>query len=265
MTSSPRTRVGRLAQSLGKPAAQRSGPRGRRTKPCPSSLSRAFDSGEPVALYADTDPTYANDVDPTQARPSLSAAPEPSAAYLAAVPTATSPAPAAAAPAATSPAPLGVLAAENPVAAAPAAVAPAAENGSFGARLDDKSAAAPAGSTAELAGWTVPQAADSNDQAFAEDIQAILAHAQSVSATGRVALPDVPSPPPVPPPPAVAHGIGVGATHDIFKQMAAANAPSTFNQGPVALTVDFDRLDRALEEGQPAGGALAQPYYDGGG
>jgi hypothetical protein len=234
--TSPRTRIGRLAQSVGLPPVHTPCMRKHATTAASTSLSRAFDTGEPVGLYADTDPTSANDLDPTQVQTGPSPAPGTLATLPATAPKTTSPA--------LIEAPAETPLASTPAATAPLAAAPAVGNGSDVGHLDGSATR----SDDEVAGWTVPQAADASDQAFAEDIQAILAHAQSVSGTGRVALPDVPSPAPVPPPPAVAYGVGAGATHDIFDQMAAANAPSTFNQGPVALSVDFDRLDRALDD-----------------
>lgn len=105
-----------------------------------------------------------------------------------------------------------------------------------------------------LGGWEVtPAAAATADEAFAQDIQAILAHAQGTSSAasstdGRIPLPDVPAAPRQPVPAAPSQGVGVAATHDVFEQMSLANAPSRFDQGAVSLSVDFDRLDRALAE-----------------
>jgi len=122
-------------------------------------------------------------------------------------------------------------------AAAPAAYAPVAQP-----------APAPPG-TENVAGWTVSQPAAGDDDSFAADIQAILAHAQSVSGSGpRMPLPDVPQAAATPLPQAEQRGVGVAVGHDVFDAMAAANVPNRFDQGPVSLSVDFDRLDSALAD-----------------
>jgi hypothetical protein len=101
-----------------------------------------------------------------------------------------------------------------------------------------------------VAGWTVPAAPADDQEAFAADIRAILAHAHAAgqpSGPGtRIPLPDVPQLAPTPVAPAPQHGVGASIGHDVFDAMTAANAPERFDQGPVALSVDFARLDRAL-------------------
>jgi hypothetical protein len=101
-----------------------------------------------------------------------------------------------------------------------------------------------------MAGWqATPDLPSSDEEAFAQDIAAILAHTRSAgSQPARVALPDAPArtePPPIDP--AASKGIGTPAGHDVFDAMAAAGGPLRYDQGPVALAVDFDRLDRALD------------------
>ena len=263
MSSKPRARIARLAQSLGdRTPARPAVPHRRRPV-----LTRAFDYGDPVSLYADSDPTGANDVDPTEAEPSYAAPPAVPPSAVATHPSAveTRHAVVSAEPAVAEPQPA--------VAAQPSVVERAPAPTPVGTP-----AAGPSvlnGVSEEVAGWTVPAAADdTSDQSFAEDIQAILAHAQSLPNARRVPLPDVPTAPPAPVQPAPMHGVGAGTTHDVFDQMAAANTPSRFHQGPVSLSVDFDRLDRALEDiatptdaptppGQ-AGRAVADPALSGG-
>ena len=93
--------------------------------------------------------------------------------------------------------------------------------------------------------------AATQEEAFSEDIRAILAHASSVRGSGSPPSPTFPLPAaamgqaPLRSEPAAAPGIGAGAGHDVFEQMAAANSPSRFDQAPVSLSVDFARLDRA--------------------
>jgi hypothetical protein len=133
-------------------------------------------------------------------------------------------------------------------AVAPAAYAPAAQ----------PAPAPPA--TENVAGWTVAQPPAGDDASFAADIQAILAHAQSVSGSGpRMPLPDVPGAAPTPLPPAEQRGVGVAVGHDVFDVMAAANAPNRFDQGPVSLSVDFDRLDSALADQATAPAPASAP------
>lgn len=102
----------------------------------------------------------------------------------------------------------------------------------------------------DLQGWTVTeQPTLDDDEAFAQDISAILTHAKSVSTPQRrMPLPEVSQAPPAPLPAAPQNGIGVAAGHDVFEQMAAANTPDRFDQGPVSLSVDFARLDQAMSE-----------------
>lgn len=229
MSSRSRTRIARLAQSLGEPTPSRQATP-RRRRPAHGPLTRAFDDGAAVSLYTDgSDPTRANNIDPTMAGPSHARPP----AVVESLPATNEELPAPVSRPSLAPPPPMV---EQAPAAAPAGIGPTA--GGPGAVPPD---------AGELAGWTVRLAADASDQAFAEDIQAILAHAQSLPAANRVPLPDLPTVPPAPVQPAVAHGVGAGASHDVFDQIAVANKPSRFDQGPVSLSVDFDRLDRALE------------------
>jgi hypothetical protein len=99
----------------------------------------------------------------------------------------------------------------------------------------------------EIDGWTLPIQETSQTDAFAQDIQAILAHSQTAASPGpQIPLPDVPQTSPTPVPPAPQNGVGVGKGHEIFDQFHGPNAPSRFDQGPVPLSVDFASLDAAL-------------------
>lgn len=233
---SNRSRIGRLAESLQVRAhdgAAARPPVATARAPRVRAVSRAFDDGAPAVLatLGDEPPSATGDVEPGP----LAAAPAPVASAPEAV---TAPVPPAPSPAATLPRPDPEPDPEPAPEPAPVMAPPATPS-------DD-----------DARGWTVaasrPAAGpdpdpESADLAFAEDIQAILAHSKGVAGSSRVPLPPVPSAPPTPVPPAPSHGIGMSASHDIFDQMAAANAPHRFDQGPVSLSVDFDRLDRALE------------------
>lgn len=265
--TTPRSRIQRLEQSLSvhpsassrRAAATWNDPAGAASTGGPGApratraraASRAFDTGEPASLYlvrsgqssldgeaVEVPLAPASDV--VRAPGSgVGPVPEPGPGSLAApVPTADgagAPAPAATPPAATS----------------PMAAPPAGSDGLDGWRMAPSGQGAADGQAAPA----LPDPGGGEDAAFAQDIEAILAHAQSVGSGpyGQVPLPTGGAQAaPAPPVAAPAAGVGAGATHDVFEAMALANAPSRFAQGPVALSVDFDRLDRALGETRPA-------------
>lgn len=117
-----------------------------------------------------------------------------------------------------------------------------------------------------VSGWQVaPRLTQTDDEAFAQDVLAIVAHANSVgNQSTRTPLPDAPTshtPPPVDPD--SSKGVGMAAGHDVFDRIAAASTPNRYDQGPVALAVDFSRLDKALNHG-PDAGTQPQPQHEAG-
>jgi hypothetical protein len=99
----------------------------------------------------------------------------------------------------------------------------------------------------EIEGWTLPIQQSPEMDAFAQDIQAILAHSQTAASPGpQIPLPVVPQTSPTAVPTAPQNGVGAAKGHDIFDELYGPKAPSRFDQGPVPLSVDFASLDAAL-------------------
>lgn len=286
-----RTRIGRLAEAVGRPpplgaGARRRAPGTGRIDPakrpeCPGTgdraRSRSFDTGAEIAVYtvapAVTDATLGREPTGTP----VPAAPMDAAGLVGTVGTAgtvstADPAGPDAGPqlTLTSPtldaAPAGatdVADVSAPVTRSTSAPGDDADVRGTAAPTADAPIAQPAPSppgTENVAGWTVSRPPAGDDAALAADIQAILAHAKSVSASGpRMPLPDVPQVAPPPLAPVEQRGVGVAVGHDVFDAMAAANAPNRFDQGPVSLSVDFDRLDSALADQATAPVAAPAP------
>ena len=273
----PRTRIGRIAKAIGRSAplgaaARRRAtgadridpamrPKGSRTGDC--ARNRSFDIGAEVAVYTVT-PTvadatlghYATDTLVPTAPMDAAGLVGPAGPDAGAQLTLTGPT--------LDAAPAGATEAADVSASTTRSMsAPGDDVDAWGAATPtaDAPIAQPAPQppgTENVADRTVSRSPAGDDASFAADIQAILAHAQSVSASGpRMPLPDVPQVAPTPLPPAEQRGVGVAVGHDVFDAMAAANAPNRFDQGPVSLSVDFDRLDSALVD-QAAAPVAAQ-------
>lgn len=208
------SRIARLAASVGAavPAVPRS-PRALAVRTAP--VTRAFDTGEDVVVHAVAPAPAGN---PTTQVPAVTLSPPnpPEEEYRVA-----DPLPAASPPNERS---------------EPSASRPAVTSNNTGPDPDP---------TEDAGGWTLT--ASATDEAFAQDIRAILEHSGALaSGSHRVPLPDVPQPPPPPVATAPEHGVSASQGHDVFDRLAAASTPNRFDQGPVALSVDFAGLDRAL-------------------
>lgn len=215
------SRIARLAASVGAavPAVPRS-PRALAVRTAP--VTRAFDTGEDVVVHAVAPAPAGN---PTTQVPAVTLSPPnpPEEEYRVA-----DPLPAASPPNERS---------------EPSASRPAVTSNNTGPDPDP---------TEDAGGWTLT--ASATDEAFAQDIRAILEHSGALaSGSHRVPLPDVPQPPPPPVATAPEHGVSASQGHDVFDRLAAASTPNRFDQGPVALSVDFAGLDRALAEKQRGG------------
>ena len=145
--------------------------------------------------------------------------------------------------------------AEVPVqpAAAPAAdrtapSAPSAPPPPAAAPSAPAQAPAPEPQADPMAGWEVASSLGEGD-AFAQDVAAILA-ATGPQPAARPSFPlPVPDAQPLPPPqPVASPGAGGQPGHAVFDAMTPP--PQRFDAGPVALSVDFAELDRALSREQ---------------
>lgn len=273
----PQSRIGRLAEAIGRPALLAAAARGRasgtdradRTKrpkrpgAADCARRRSFDTGAEVAVYTVTPAVADAPLGREATGTVVPAAPMDAAGLVGTVGTAGT-AGTAGSDAGAELTRTGPALDAAPAGATDVADVSASMTRSMSAPGDDADvwgAAAPAADapiaqptptppgTENVAGWTVARPPAGDDASFAADIQAILAHAKSVSASGpRMPLPDVPQVAATPLPPAEQRGVGVTVGHDVFDAMAAANAPNRFDQGPVSLSVDFDRLDSALAD-----------------
>ncbi|MBF6169170.1 hypothetical protein IU486_31200 [Streptomyces gardneri] len=233
--SAGRSRLARLAESAGRPAPLRRPRPARPGSPAPrrTAVACSFDTGDTIAVHTVADTPLAGTVTKRWtvvpgAVAGRAAVPEAEVGTVGVVPAAPEDSP-----------PRGSATAGPSLQAAPGAID----------QISDLSGSASGPATEDVAGWTVTAPDEPDDEAFAQDIQAILAHAHSVAApTPRMPLPDVPQVPPTPVPAAPQLGVGVTTGHDVFDRMAAANTPSRFDQGPVSLSVDFTGLDRALAD-----------------